>query len=728
MATNPQSQSSDWDQYTAAPALNGSCDGSDLLLTSPLDNPPTGQYSPHSAFVDISSPTNTANQQQLQYGPVFQHSDNSTGNATNRQQFSQHPMQAISAQQFSRPGTQLNQLQAVQQPQQLAQAAAYMPHDISSSQFMMLPQDLAMRRNFLHQQLDINLGFAPSMGQALLLNLPAATPIERSQSDIGPQTSAHSFSLDHDSTSNNGQRPCSSRSMGEFHPSSAWNQRPVTPSQQMSMPMSEASTSFQPVTPSHQVQSEAVDLSAPSTSSPRDSTVIRKHGNGAAGIATHSRNKSGTPSVRTSKRASVDISSQQSPSKTIGPSFENLSVTDPNSQDIDMVDDLFMDDSLSDIMSGNHASPIDSENDAFVIDLRADSIEEGLPAYLVNEKQGINPFKCQWPGCNYRCKRHENAKNHVQTHFQYRPWACSHCATTFARQHDCKRHVRIHNPDRKHHCGCNFAASRLDALRRHQERVTCEYMRKQRPDFVKPPTKRGRPKKDRAVGTDVGRVSKSVSPKKGARARHQKNVSVASAALQSPTPQRAQIPQAAPLYGPVDQASFGFVDQSHMTGSQNDPPVAGQQSSIDLSSQLSTGAASQALSAADSPQMNGVEGGMTYDYFSSTESSMPAMHVNPQMLNNSVMLSNNPSTPPMSPTVSYSTGWNSPAKQDLHTPPGSPPGLSNSPAASSMGEELPSAAYGDQFENGDFADLLGPIGDFNKANDPLWAMEPESPS
>lgn len=100
-------------------------------------------------------------------------------------------------------------------------------------------------------------------------------------------------------------------------------------------------------------------------------------------------------------------------------------------------------------------------------------------------------FHCPIPGCGSTFTRHFNLKGHLRSHNDERPYKClydgcpkcEHCDSPgierhtnisavvgFARQHDCKRHMLLHEGLRPFECeGCGKKFARLDALTRHRE-------------------------------------------------------------------------------------------------------------------------------------------------------------------------------------------------------------------------------------------------------------------
>jgi uncharacterized Zn-finger protein len=97
------------------------------------------------------------------------------------------------------------------------------------------------------------------------------------------------------------------------------------------------------------------------------------------------------------------------------------------------------------------------------------------------------------PGCGSTFTRHFNLKGHLRSHNDERPYKCLYdgcpkcewhhhplrvdvllttgsAVVGFARQHDCKRHMLLHEGLRPFECeGCGKKFARLDALTRHRE-------------------------------------------------------------------------------------------------------------------------------------------------------------------------------------------------------------------------------------------------------------------
>ncbi|ODN94311.1 hypothetical protein L198_05167 [Cryptococcus wingfieldii CBS 7118] len=84
-------------------------------------------------------------------------------------------------------------------------------------------------------------------------------------------------------------------------------------------------------------------------------------------------------------------------------------------------------------------------------------------------------FMCPVPGCGSTFTRHFNLKGHLRSHNDERPYKCLYegcpkATIGFARQHDCKRHMLLHEGLRLFECdACGKKFARLDALTRHHK-------------------------------------------------------------------------------------------------------------------------------------------------------------------------------------------------------------------------------------------------------------------
>ncbi|GAA5915497.1 hypothetical protein JCM5296_003418 [Sporobolomyces johnsonii] len=78
-------------------------------------------------------------------------------------------------------------------------------------------------------------------------------------------------------------------------------------------------------------------------------------------------------------------------------------------------------------------------------------------AALPREKSGgrVKKFMCTWPGCGKCYTRPTRLEEHQRVHTGERPFACSECPSTFARNSHLKAHLRTHSSDseKKYACG-----------------------------------------------------------------------------------------------------------------------------------------------------------------------------------------------------------------------------------------------------------------------------------
>ena len=81
---------------------------------------------------------------------------------------------------------------------------------------------------------------------------------------------------------------------------------------------------------------------------------------------------------------------------------------------------------------------------------------------------GTSVYPCGFPGCGKTFARLYSLRAHTRAHTAERPFRCTRCPAGFARNHDLKRHERLHD-DKAWQCtGCAKAFSRRDALTRHR--------------------------------------------------------------------------------------------------------------------------------------------------------------------------------------------------------------------------------------------------------------------
>ena len=585
---------------------------------------------------------------QLQYAPVSQEAQVSNANISRQMQF-QHSIQNTQPQCPSRPGQQ---------------EQWEFPPQIQYAPFDQVQQAIQFENDFskeLWQQQAMDPAFATLLREC---GFPTSNslPIERSQSDMGPQTHVPNFAPFQQSSEKQSSRPTSSRSMYDFRNQPNGSHRPVTPIQESPGSLNDATVTMNTFTPIKR------------TSTPINSTVFSHFRNGSV-QHTDSSNfdlaqaYSATPSQYShpSNRSSVDFGVLESPSKTLGPFMANLNFSSETSPVMEpLVYDAESPASSSDFDDSGSPAPVGNWVIRETSGIRYRHINTGvhiddITVYIEEDHSNPKmPYVCTYDGCKKSVKRfdrRENAKAHIQTHVGDKPCGCLHCDAAFSRFHDLKRHINKHNDDRMYKCPaypdrCNFNGDRKDALNRHLQRCICPGGVEKYPHLhalkKDSPTKRGRPKKKRP---DVEtRQEKATRQRKKNATKGGDNISDSISVSMS-------------------ESSFPASDTS---------PVM-QTMSINMADLL-----------------------------------MPQSPNSSNSVKNEDCINNTTSfrlTPPLSPDVAscgnVSPKKDEPLSQPADTPPGSPPELIHSPQPS-LEEELPSTAFtdGDGMNDELFGELL----------------------
>lgn len=81
---------------------------------------------------------------------------------------------------------------------------------------------------------------------------------------------------------------------------------------------------------------------------------------------------------------------------------------------------------------------------------------------------GTAVYPCQVPSCRKVFARLFNLRAHQQVHALHRPFRCAACPASFARNHDLKRHAKLHDKTGYQCTGCYKLFSRRDAIKRHK--------------------------------------------------------------------------------------------------------------------------------------------------------------------------------------------------------------------------------------------------------------------
>ena len=131
------------------------------------------------------------------------------------------------------------------------------------------------------------------------------------------------------------------------------------------------------------------------------------------------------------------------------------------------------------------------------------SLYSGIAGHTTasGEKVGKR-YVCLIEGCGRAFPRKSAIESHIQTHLEDKPFVCPHddwcvplprcchclcdervvltplaslarSGASFVRQHDLRRHERIHSDNKPFPCGCGKAFARGDALTRHRSRGIC---------------------------------------------------------------------------------------------------------------------------------------------------------------------------------------------------------------------------------------------------------------
>lgn len=82
---------------------------------------------------------------------------------------------------------------------------------------------------------------------------------------------------------------------------------------------------------------------------------------------------------------------------------------------------------------------------------------------------GTAVYPCLMPNCRKIFSRLYSLRAHQRIHATHRPFRCNACPASFARNHDLKRHLKLHDKTAWKCCGCQKVFSRRDAIKRHKD-------------------------------------------------------------------------------------------------------------------------------------------------------------------------------------------------------------------------------------------------------------------
>lgn len=81
---------------------------------------------------------------------------------------------------------------------------------------------------------------------------------------------------------------------------------------------------------------------------------------------------------------------------------------------------------------------------------------------------GTAVYPCLFTGCGKTFSRLYSLRGHQRLHTVRRPFRCNVCPASFVRNHDLKRHIRVHENKAWKCGGCSKVFSRRDAIKRHK--------------------------------------------------------------------------------------------------------------------------------------------------------------------------------------------------------------------------------------------------------------------